>query len=73
MLKTLHESMNPLDEIHTQNEDERRTAQLRQHRVVLRIRQLQSEQSRRGELTLAQDTELIALQDEANKNGWLYW
>jgi len=65
--------MNPLDEIHTQNEDENRTAQLRQHRVVLRIRQLQSEQARWGELNLAKDTELLALQDEANENNWLYW
>ena len=73
MLQTLHNNMNPLDEIHTQNEDENRTAQLRQHRVVLRIRQLQSEQARQGELNLAKDTELLALQDEANENNWLYW
>jgi len=73
MLLTLHEDMNPLAEIHTQGENENRTARLRQHRVVLRIRQLQSEKNLRGSLSLIQDTEMITLQDEANKNNWLYW
>ena len=47
--------------------------QQRQNEVILRIRELQTKKNQRYGLDSFDESELIELQIEANKNGWVYW
>lgn len=47
--------------------------QQRQNKVLLRIRELKTKEQQQRGLDNLDDSEMLELQIEANKNGWIYW